>query len=162
MQILLFTQSVVNSRMVCFVILNYHSFKIFFHFWLTQIPRVIHFNQLGLTNFGRCFWYPVKWYQQYKISTAKEKASKKPWEQGYFEWIRKRNCCIHFSLHLKNYANHRGRYMLKLKSKWNPCSICIILQVIVSLLQQLLLIICLFFLVGHNINNWVALIKFIF
>ena len=39
----------------------YYSFKIFLRFWLAKIPRIIHYNHLLSTKFGRILRYVKKW-----------------------------------------------------------------------------------------------------
>ena len=74
-------QPVTNSSIcIAFYILpkqniknTYYSFKIFPQFWLAKSTRIIHYNQLLMTKFGRILCLTRKWRQ--KCSPLQVKAS---------------------------------------------------------------------------------------
>ena len=49
---------------VIFIVLFYYSFKIFTRFWLAKSTRIIHHNQLLMTNFGRILRLMNRWRQK--------------------------------------------------------------------------------------------------
>ena len=56
----------INSTIssVIFIVLFYYSFKIFTRFWLAKSTRIIHHNQLLMTNFGRILRLMNRWRQK--------------------------------------------------------------------------------------------------
>ena len=62
---------------------DYYSFKIFPQFWLAKSTRIIHYNQLLMTKFGRILRLTRKWRQ--KCSPLQDKAPliEKTWGRGW-------------------------------------------------------------------------------
>ena len=65
---------------------TYYSFKIFLHFPLAKIPRIIHHNQPLLTKLiWKRFVICEKWHQFYSIITARNLESN--WEDPGWGWV---------------------------------------------------------------------------
>ena len=63
--------------------LFYYSFKIFPGFWLAKSTRIIHHNQLLMTNFGRILCLTRKWRQKCSLLQVNAPLTKKTWGRGW-------------------------------------------------------------------------------
>ena len=61
---------------------NYYSFKVFLHFWLAKIARIIPHNQLLSTKFGRILQYVINDVNCAACQKT-EQLTEKTWGQGW-------------------------------------------------------------------------------
>ena len=71
------------------IIANY-SFNIFPQFWLAKSTRVIHHNQLLMTNFGRILCLTKKWCEKCSPLQVKALLLRKPGDKVELFWLWKK------------------------------------------------------------------------
>ena len=62
---------------------NNYSFKIFPWFWLAKSTRIIHHNQLQMTEFGRILWLMNQWRQKCSFLQVNAPLTEKTWGWGW-------------------------------------------------------------------------------
>ena len=65
----------------------YYSLKIFPRFWLAKSSRMIHYNQLLMTKFGRILCLTRKWHEQCNLLQINEPLTEKTWGRGWVVWV---------------------------------------------------------------------------
>ena len=142
--------------------MNYYSFKIFPHFWLVKTTHIIHHNQLLFTKLARYRWLN-QWCQKCSPLQIIEPMTEKTWGQdcvifgeqktkremakllknGEILWMNNKAITeFGFRRILRILQISEGIIHLGLQPLWiAPSLICRILHILLSLIQQLLIII---------------------
>ena len=79
-----------TSSIIIIIINNYYSFKIFPQFWLAKSTRIIHHNQLLMTEFGRILCLTRKWRQKCSPLQVKAPLPRKPGDEVELFWLWKK------------------------------------------------------------------------
>ena len=90
--------SIIEKCDIC----DYYSFKIFPRFWLVKTTRIIHYNQLLLTTFGKNFVILYQWREKCSPLQIIDPLTKKPGDEVVLLLVNRKNKELIFSFKTEN------------------------------------------------------------